>query len=813
MVVIAALFVTTMFVVLSTLSLSGKQVADRDLGRFGAAVGYGTVALSPGDERAVDAFAAAAADSGASDAMVMITATNVPLDGAAVSEITFIQADWRTDPFPERYSLLSGSWPTRPGEVVVTDPDALDDVPVGATLDGPGGAVFRVVGTAEDHFARQASVMAAPGTWSTFDPALAEQFPVLRAQPVLMWQGNGIDAVSSALSEVASTASGPRIDMHSTLIIRDEVGESGSERTWINRIPAGYTIPSVGLALLSSLFFVFVNERVFRNNRATLVSLGVRPLTAETAFFVATSTWCLLGAAVGSALGIGLGALSRVAISSVREVLPGPIEDLHRPLATFLGMSLVGALSGCVLLALRARRAGTDTQRSTGARDAVRGQQRHLLLHGRRLVVLGAGWGALLFSFRVDTPARAMILGALLAVAVLLALPDVVRTVIARLPRRGPRSRLAWRQLQAESGRAIAATALIAAVLGLCVGVLSLVSSMVSTIEAGNAPPVLPGQLLVGDRVSIAVPPSHAVLAAVEASVGAQKESDFQLQYVFRMDDEGNLESSVTRGVSDATILAVDTIADVEALAGTELIGAPEDVLRAGGLLVWADSPAAPAPAGADVALSLVEGNSVQQGPTVPSATIDAPPAGWRLGTDGVMLSSSAEEWGLPLTTGPTMFTGLDEQAGVAAADAVAAAGLDPRTVQHYVPPAPVLPAAGYVATAVGLVVLTVLTGLAATGAQVRSLRSYLSQLVGLGIAPAWARQVLGYQQLFIVVTGTAAGLLIAVPPVVFIASTSPGWALAIPWGQIAGLLVLVYGAILVTVVRSMRSLTARDPA
>ncbi|MGI5197809.1 hypothetical protein ACQEVY_29975 [Streptomyces sp. CA-288835] len=68
---VAALLVMAMFITLRTLSLSGEQVADRDLGRFDAQVGSGSgVNLLPGDDIFVADLEARVRDVGVTDAEV-----------------------------------------------------------------------------------------------------------------------------------------------------------------------------------------------------------------------------------------------------------------------------------------------------------------------------------------------------------------------------------------------------------------------------------------------------------------------------------------------------------------------------------------------------------------------------------------------------------------------------------------------------------------------------------------------------------------------------------------------------------------------
>lgn len=112
---IAVVFVMAMFVVLASMSLSGDQVVARDLGRFGATVGYGSIQLPPGEDGFVPALYEQAGNAGATGAMVKLSATDVQLATAPFDNITLLEMAWQSRPYPDRYMLLSGRWPTRHG--------------------------------------------------------------------------------------------------------------------------------------------------------------------------------------------------------------------------------------------------------------------------------------------------------------------------------------------------------------------------------------------------------------------------------------------------------------------------------------------------------------------------------------------------------------------------------------------------------------------------------------------------------------------------------------------------------------------------
>ncbi|MDT0570621.1 hypothetical protein RM704_24720 [Streptomyces sp. DSM 3412] len=130
---VAGLLVMGMFVTLRTLSLSGEQVAQNELVRFGAKVGYGSgVSLPPGDDTFLADLRSRMRDADATDAEIVLSATDVQLNTTPARNVTALESDWTSRPYPERYELLSGheSDTFPPGEALLRTVDA------SGTLDG-----------------------------------------------------------------------------------------------------------------------------------------------------------------------------------------------------------------------------------------------------------------------------------------------------------------------------------------------------------------------------------------------------------------------------------------------------------------------------------------------------------------------------------------------------------------------------------------------------------------------------------------------------------------------------------------------------
>ncbi|MFD5479616.1 UbiA prenyltransferase family protein [Streptomyces hawaiiensis] len=817
MVYVAALFVMAMFIVLKTLSLSGAQVADRDIGRFDASVGYGSIQLPPGDDAFVPDLTERVRAAGVTDAMVMLSASDVQLDITPVRNVTMLETDWASGPYPRRYDLQAGRWPSRPGEVVVTEAQDTRVAP-GEVLTVLGDVRLKVVGTADDRNADTTNLLAGPGTWATLATDLAKGFPALGAQPILLWSGSAPRPVISAFTSAIGSwekEQGKKADgaaaVADTLSLRSD---DRAEGFWIEKTPAGYTIPALVVPLGAVLLVFGLNDRRFRRTLDYLVSLGVSRPTAAAGLTLAALFWSLVAAAVGAVTGLAVGAGARLLISHLRQRPAGPVDGLLDPVLRLLVLITLTSLVAGLALG-RARRddvpspGHADAGRDSAGTSASKAARR--IRDGRQLLAVAAWCAAAVYSVRVDSPAMAMTLAGIVTIAVLLVVPEAFALTLRLLPERGPRTRLARRQLAADSRRARAALAVLTVLFGASLGFLALLDTLLRTADTQSHPDVLPGQVMLTDSGSDRFGPSSAVLRAAEATGALDGRPRFELSPVYTM-DSGDIIRSATRPGSDTLFLTVGSPSDAERLIGRALDRDQATTLSEGGLLIWADAPGAPEGGATRTDLIVRQDDKILwRTPELPTAAVEAPPTHWRAGSDGIMLRSTARDLRLPLPDhGPVMFTGVADTDAEAVQKAVIASGNDARAVRMYVAPPPAIPPAALVATAVALVLLVLATVLASVRGQIRTLRGYLAGLTALGLPPAWTRHILLYQQGALIAVSTLLGLVIALLPTVIIATQISGFVLSVPWVQLGTLLAATYLAAILATARSVLLLRAR---
>ncbi|MEU8332226.1 hypothetical protein [Micromonospora sp. NPDC048839] len=795
-----------MFVTLKAFTLSGEQVAERDLGRFShSAELSGLTSIKPGEGEIDADLRKAVSETGATDVMVAYTSIDVRPSMVDPPHVVFFEAEWANQPFAGRYNLEAGTWPTRPGEVVVTRSPDLAPV-IGAAMPVlAGGEQFKVVGIAEDRYARFSSFLAAPGTWAAMRPELLAAFPSMEASAAVYWGRGDRYHVTAAISarlaarEGADEASVVEAVAAKTRSAQEIMGEP--EASWIDRVPAAYLAPSLTVPLLAVLLVFALNDRRFRRTLLTLISVGVRPSQAVVSVALAACTSAIFAALAGVVFGLALGVGARQIVQRFWDQPISPMAFPVDPALRVILMTLLGTAFSAVALrtALRAKRQATKTDLATGKRrGTIRMRTRDL----RHVAAIVAGCGAVLQSARLASSADAMTLAATMTVAVLLVAPDMVGWALRRLPRRGPRSRLGRQQLLNDKRRATIAVLVFATGLGVPLGFLTLLDTMLVTADAGIYPDVAPGQIAVAGRGGFLKPPPEAVVAAANKDLPADQPVT-QLRYAYSDDTSVSLAES-----SWGFIMAIDTPDQLGSLMNRRLSTAEAATLQRGGLLVW-EEPRQPT----YHVLIQKEGEAARRSDPIPVTAAPLNSVAWKQSIVGVLLTSTAQRQRLPLSAGALFYTGVSADQAAAARDNVLAAGLDPTNVMIYEDPRSAVAPAAFYAGAAGLLLLLLLTSIAVARTQVASLRSYLGTLITIGLTPKWAKQVLVLQQLSILGLSVVLALTIAVPPVIVSAWKLSGFVFSIPWSWLTAVTVAFIAAAIISTLFSTSRLRAADRA
>lgn len=533
------------YITLSAFSLSGEQIADRDLGRYSTSAGLAVADVQVGQAGLTDAVVAAAERSGAQDAAVYLQSFSDVRPAGAEGFIVYLEGDWASEPFPRRYSLVDGRWPTEPGEVVISEPlreqlGSSDSLSVFS-----GNEQLHVVGVTHDQFGSSSRILAAPGTWESFGSATQRNFSDVSASPRLYWNGGDPQRIVAAVAAVVSVRE-PDISraevssMISQSVAAREVELTHDRRTWTDRLPIAYMLPSLALPLLSVLTVFGLNGRRLRRSMDILRSVGVGRAPATGSVALATTAWVMISAVAGTVGGIALGALARPVCEALLSKPISPFPALDSPVGRLLILTAVSSLLATGVLYVTARRAPRKPHVATGATPPKQSAILRRLTIGdvRHGAAIVAGCAAILQVATLDTVPEAMLLAGMIGVLLLLFTPELVAATVWALPVSRPRLRLGRQQLANDRERAVAAVAVLAAVLGAPLGMLTLLATLISTAEDQDLPSVAPHQLVLNGRGGELHPPQPAVTEAVASRVEFDEPA---IQIGYLRDDESNV--------------------------------------------------------------------------------------------------------------------------------------------------------------------------------------------------------------------------------------------------------------------------------
>jgi hypothetical protein len=799
---VSGLFVVMVVTLFHSLTLTPRQVAERDFGRFDYSTTYAGIDIRPGQGGLTTALPRELGVRGVEDVAVTLTALDGGMlpGGSADDDVRITEAAWAARPFGGRYTLTQGRWPKSPGEVVVVSPPSeLRAVDRRLSLLS-GRVMLQVVGVADDRYYSEPEVLSAPGTWGALDPRLLDDFPAFSATASLYWSGASprrvLPAFSAALarySPLREQAITKRL-VDSTSSRQESVADE--PRYGLSDIPLVYSVPAIFLPILSVLLMIGLDSRWTRRTMRLLVQTGVTGWSATFAVFGYHVIRALVALVLGSCLGFGGGIIVGQLIAHYGDVL---VSTPQFPMTT-VARILVVALPVLGLAAFLHRRSvasspeppSTVPPREDATPDGYR------LTWARHVLAAVAGGVAIFAVTRIDDSADAMMMAGAVAAVVLLTIPESVGVALRFMPAQGPRMTLAKRRMVHDRLRVYVGVALVAAVVGAAGGFVTLLDSIIRSSEASTHAKVLPGQLMVAHAGSTMVPPPQKVLEAVEKGTQTTL-TPITLHQTLKGDEK----VTVLEG-GFAPLLAIDSVGEVERLIDRSLEHEEVRTLERGGALVW-ESETYPGGAPASSALVRFDGSRTRQ---IPLLEVQVPAAGWRDGREGLILTSTARDLGVPTSAGAVVFAPLSPRQVSSALQTVRNRGLNLASALTYTEPEPPIPprtlrlSAGLLGGLVAGVLLLL------SRAQASSLRSYAAQLVVIGLSPRWARMVLLLQLAGTLSLGLMLGGVIAVVPVVAFKLLEPALLISVPWLEILTLLTGLGLACVVTTWLSIRSFT-----
>lgn len=790
----------TLFVTLQAMSLSGDQEIERTLGRFDYVTNV-IIDRGVGSRDAPLIHRLGEAIESASDGTATLVLTSPDLSPATTSPPTtyYTEAPWVDAPFPDRYELAEGRWPESPGEVVVAATTTGSLAQTGDQLSILAGhASLQVVGRFDDLYGNyEAMILGAPGTWGRLPDqkiqGVREPGALLAIHGREGTRGSVLKAASQVLGENGAERRRALAGLNAETRTAAEVAED-RDRSWVERIPAGYTLPSVllpGVAVIAVFGF-----GAARNGRTLRIlrSNGVPMRLGAGAITLGVTAWLVAGLLGGVALGAVLSVGVRAYLDSTwYQPLP-PFPSLLGPTSRMLLGVVVAAGLYYVSLA-RARSDGRAPRRSGRVRLPAWASVTNL----RHACATIAACACVIGGMTLDTAAGAMIFACAFTAGLLLVIPELTRPALAVGSARGARGRLVRRQLQEHGPRTVGTVTVLAAILAAPLGFLALLSTFIAT-EATNVAgaEVAPGQVAVSDGGILTPPMSRRVVNTVRSHLPAEA-TEVQVRYLW-----GKGGRVAIQGTDVGVVLAVDTPEEASALANRDLSVGEREHLLDGGILVW------DAQDGSE--RTLHDPRSADSSVTLP-ALESTFPASWSGNRHAIILTQTARAGDLPVKRGAIVFTGVPANAAEAAAQAVLDAGEDPAQVLRYSDTdPPYVPQIIYL-TAIGLLVTGLVVGGALARSQVATARPYLATLLAIGLPPRWMTGVLLLQQAWLVGFAMAVAFVCAVVPAIVVATFTPGYVLDVPWQWIGLTLAAFCLPLFSAVLLAMRGIRASHRA
>lgn len=699
--VIVALAVSLLlagFIVTSSWTLSAHQVVERDFAGRDAAVDV-LAPIPPGPSSRLRAV-----EDAAGQRPIRLNSSSVRLADQPGTTMLFAETDWSETSYG--YRLTAGRWPTRPGEVVLTD--AVDQNGEQQVLSLLSGEVHvQVVGRVDDAYGNEAAMLAAPGTWASLPQSIASARRDLTAQASVVT--NKSDA-----KRLAADLKGRDIPTQTLWAAR-----STAESNWVSESPFAFVIPAVLVPMAVVALSVSSGRRRQQILVDRIVTIGGQPRMAVTGVRLTLGAVVLLGVATGIALGSVLGLGLTPLASRWNDHDPGPFPGLLWPTSLLSLSAVVGLL--------------VSTRRLINVRDH-RPRRTWSLPRGIRLwAALIAGCVTVVGAVRATDAILAMLVGGCLLATLALVMPEVVATTTRWLDNRSPHRRLGSRLLAGDRGTS-AEIVLTTIVLALPLTTMVLLTASGSSARSNALAAVGPHQLLVADVGGLGVPAPRAVERSVATTMADQRDVASTRLFI-------TVDAWYQVPVGNASVLAVDSPTDVERVWGRPLTVAQRRTLESGGALVWQPDSAV-----------LVDNR--QPNPAI-ATTLYTPEEEWASHTGAVMLRRFGEQHGITFTRGGTLYSNVTDPAADAAFAALRKGHLDQSGIERYHPPKELIPPVALVASATLLTILMISIAAASSHARTAALRRQLGQLISLGAGAEVIRKVQFVMQAFI--TGLAA--------------------------------------------------------
>lgn len=769
---VVACLLTASSVLVDATRLTPEQRVTRDMGSAAATISWGAT-VPPGSAAPVATMEQVTAID--PEAWLMLRGDLAEDNG---HQVWILEGPWAHEPFPERFSLREGRWPTTPGEAVLTGtPDPSDPRMLSFFS---GSARVTVVGRVDDKFSERGSeLLVAPGTWASLSPVSAEMYPTVSLSPVMHLGNEKHIPEAWALIE-ESTWARTTVDELSDSTERRSSSLLRTSTPPLQALSVARTWPDLLIPLGAAILLGVFSGRLIRRWRRSLWRLGVPGYKVAVGGSTAVAMIGVTAVLGGVMIGLVGGLAGRTWILPM--VLPQPVGQLVLPwrLWTWMMLCVVGCVVYTSVIVQRSGRSVTAARfmpRIRASWSIVRlSLTVVVLIVALRAMTMPASWE------RFSGFGLAGVLAAIVISAQLMHhLPSFGSSITDTLARRMRRRRIQALAVMASIFSLVSA---------LLVAAATLFASQSATDQIGYLASVPRGQVLVTSPDPFADIP-RPVRQATDAAAGQQP-------VLVRMSG-----ISLREGLD--AVWAAATAEDLEHMVGP-LDPGQRQVLETGGVLIHGDETTGKRSVWVD------DLKRAPQRRETPVASVSIP-AEWAQYVKGVTLTKTAAESGAFLTSPRLLYSQLTPSQEASLSATPAAHGFDPQFVSTHTP---LPPATIPVSQQVVILVMALLcfgVAWAVASSAVRELRRYLASLRAVGLPDGRLRGVVVRFAAIPPLVGIACGVGLALASVcVGMLTVAPGQVvLSVPWSEIAAYTAVTSVSVLTAAAAATRSLRLSD--
>ena len=270
-------------------------------------------------------------------------------------ELRIAETPWDASPYPKRYTLAEGRYPSAPGEIAISTTLARSGGAVGSDvrIAVPGvDTSWKITGIIADNYLDDATMYAAPGTLSDVYRRIEDLTGIPQylagslywsapsPEPVLS-QLRVLNSISAALQELPAATSAQVLlsaaDLHG-----DRPAPGGN--------PVIYVWPAVLMPALVVIMAILLLSVWLRKQQVTLAAMGIQDSALILAIIGALTIMGLAALAVASPIALGISTIVRIILSRVYEL---PLSTFVFPWGLFplFLLSTVGGIAAGLAIA------------------------------------------------------------------------------------------------------------------------------------------------------------------------------------------------------------------------------------------------------------------------------------------------------------------------------------------------------------------------------------------------------------------------------------------------------------------------------